>query len=189
MSRLAERQQPAELGDAVLVERFRNGDAAAFDTLVRKYQRQIFHLALRYVRNDADAQDVAQRAMVLAFQRLASLRKESSFRTWVYRITVNLALNVLRDRGRGQQIQAEDQVADGEPLIEAESRRRLRAAVAELPAKQRLVVELRIFEELPFAEVAQIAECSEDSAKMNYHHALVRLREIMREGEGHGPPG
>ena len=174
--------------DQALVERFRGGESAAFDALVRRYQRPIYWLALRYVGNDADAKDVAQRALVQAFTRVAELRNQQSFRAWVYRIAANLALNVVRDRK--PQAPLVDDVAVAlvreplvEPMIEVERQRRLREAVTRLPPKQRLVVELRVFQELPFAAVAEVAECSEDSAKVNFHYALKKLRALMHEDE------
>jgi len=171
----------SEPDDQELVARFRRGEGAAFDALVRRYQRPIYWLALRYVGNDADAKDVAQRALVQAFVKLRQLRDAGSFRAWVYRMAANLSLNVVRDR-KPQAPLGDELVAPArEPLIEVETQRRLRAAVTKLPPQQRLVVELRIYEELPFADVAEIAECSEDSAKVNFHHAMKRLRTIMNE--------
>jgi len=170
--------------DDVLVERFRGGDRAAFDALVRRYQKPIYWLALRYTGNDADAQDVAQRALVQAFVRVRELRDGGAFRTWVYRMAANLSLNLVRDRKPAVALSDEVAVAVApEPLVEEEAQRRLRAAVARLPPQQRLVVELRVFEELPFRAVAEVADCSEDSAKVNFHHALKRLRVLMNEEE------
>jgi RNA polymerase sigma-70 factor (ECF subfamily) len=158
---------------------------AAFDTLVRRYQRPIFYLVLRYVKNEADAQDVAQRAFVQAFERVRSLRREGAFKTWVYRIAVNLALNTVRDSSRRRPepvgVEPEDQVH--ESLVQRDEEALLKRALEQLPPKQRVVVELRIYEELSFKDVGRIAECSEDSAKANYHHALKRLRVIMGNGE------
>src|SRR5262249_55469768 len=128
----------AEDEDERLVARFRAGDMSAFDALVRRYQRPIFHLARRYLKNDADAQDVAQRAFVQAFERVRSLKKESAFKTWVYRIAVNLALNALRDgaRQRTETMTVEPAAPMADSLLEAENERRLRRAVEMLPAKQ-----------------------------------------------------
>jgi RNA polymerase sigma-70 factor (ECF subfamily) len=179
---MAENQ--GEPDDQTLVERFRGGDRAAFDALVRRYQRPIYWLARRYVGNDADAKDVAQRALVQAFVKVEKLRESGSFRTWVYRVAANLALNLVRDRKPSVPLGDEVAAAHGrEPLVEEERQRRLRAAVIRLPPQQRLVVELRVFEELPFRAVAEVAECSEDAAKVNFHHALKRLRVLMNEGE------
>ncbi|MDB4967362.1 MAG: rpoE [Myxococcales bacterium] len=181
---MSEPDQAAEPDDQLLVERFAGGDGAAFDTLVRRYQRQLYWLALRYVGNDADAKDVAQRALVQAFTRLSELRSGQAFRGWVYRIAANLALNVVRDRKPQSPLVDDVAVAlTREPLVEEEAQRRLRAAVTRLPPKQRLVVELRVFQELSFAAVGEVAECSEDSAKVNFHYALKKLRELMNEDE------
>ncbi|HEX9103195.1 MAG TPA: sigma-70 family RNA polymerase sigma factor [Polyangia bacterium] len=176
----------SEPDDQALVARFRRGDGAAFDALVRRYQRPIYWLARRYLGNDADAKDVAQRALVQAFVKLRQLRDAGSFRAWVYRTAANLALNVLRDRKPSAPLGDEVAAAPAreplvEPMLEAETQRRLRDAVTRLPPQQRLVVELRIYEELPFAAVAEIAECSEDSAKVSFHHALKKLRVMMNE--------
>jgi RNA polymerase sigma-70 factor (ECF subfamily) len=175
-------EDDSEPDDQELVERFRGGDAAAFDALVRRYQRPIYWLALRYVGNDADAKDVAQRALVQAFFKVRELRDAASFRSWVYRVAANLALNLVRDR-KPQAAAGDDLPAAAvrEPLLEEEEQRRLRAAVAQLPRQQRLVVELRVFSELPFRAVGEIAGCSEDAAKVNFHHALKRLRVLMHE--------
>jgi RNA polymerase sigma-70 factor, ECF subfamily len=172
----------SEPDDAELVARFLGGDRAAFDALVVRYQRPIYWLALRYVGNDADAKDVAQRALVQAFVKVRALRDVGSFRGWVYRVAVNLALNVVRDRKPADAL--DENVASTAPrerLIEDETQRQLRAAVAKLPPQQRLVVELRVFEELPFRAVGEVAECSEDAAKVSFHHALKKLRVLMNE--------
>lgn len=171
-----------EPSDQALVERFVRGEPAAFDALVRRYQRPIYWLALRYVGNDADAKDVAQRALVQAFVKVRELRDGALFRTWVYRVAANLALNLVRDRKPQAPLADDAAVAHAhEPLLAEEAQRRLRAAVATLPPQQRLVVELRVFEELPFKAVAEIAECSENAAKVSFHHALGKLRAIMNE--------
>jgi RNA polymerase sigma-70 factor, ECF subfamily len=174
--------------DAALIERYRTGDRSAFDELVRRYQRPLYYLALRYVRVEADAKDLAQRAMVKAYGALAGFRADSSFRTWLYRIAINLCLNHLRDRKReemrpelGEAMAAP--AAGGErALIDRERGELLRDAIAELPPKQRMVLELRVYDELPFREVAELAGCTENSAKVNFHHAVKRLRAIMGGG-------
>lgn len=170
--------------DQELLDRFRGGEARAFDELVRRYQQQVFYLCLRYVKNDADAKDVSQRAFVRAFQKLESFRGESAFRTWLYRIAINLSLNHLRDNKREQPSEIADETltrsATGPMrIIGDEQSIVLRAAIEELPPKQRLVLELRIFDELPFREVAELAECTENAAKVNFHHAVKKLRALL----------
>jgi len=171
-----------EPDDQELVARFMRGDGAAFDALVRRYQQPIYWLALRYVGNDADAKDVAQRALVQAFLKVKELRDGASFRGWVYRVAANLSLNLLRDRKPTTTLADDTAVAlTREPLVEEEAQKRLRAAVKLLPPQQRLVVELRIYEELPFAAVGEVADCSEESAKVSFQHALTKLRVLMNE--------
>jgi len=171
--------------DAALLERYRAGERGAFDELVRRYQRPIFSLALRYVKIEADAKDLAQRTFVKVYGSLAGFRADSSFRTWLYRIAINLCLNHLRDRRR-EEVHAEltelvTAPAVGErALLDQERGARLRRAIAELPPKQRLVLELRIYDELPFREVGELAGCSENAAKVNFHHAVKRLRTRLR---------
>lgn len=173
--------------DDRLVERFRGGDREAFDDLVRRHQRAVFAIARRYVRDDAEAKDLTQRAFVRAFQGLAGLRGAGAFRTWLYKIVANLALNHLRDRARLRPTEdagvdvAVDPVGAGR-MAAAEEHARLRAAVAKLPPKQRLVLELRVYDELPFRDVAEVAGCSENAAKVNFHHAVKRLRELLAGG-------
>ncbi len=169
--------------DAILVERFRTGDRRAFDELVRRYQRQVYYLARRYVKNDEDAKDVAQRAFVKAFVGIGALRGDAAFRTWLYKIAINLSLNHLRDRARLRPAEEAEEArvdAVGDTRLEgAEERQALATALERLPPKQRMVLELRVFEELPFREVATAAGCSENAAKVNFHHAVTRLREWM----------
>src|SRR5205823_3976121 len=90
----------AEDPDLDLVERFRAGERRAFDEIVRRHQRNLWRVARRYVKNDADAADVAQQAFVRAFRGLAGFRGAASVRSWLYRIVINLALNHVRDHAR-----------------------------------------------------------------------------------------
>jgi RNA polymerase sigma-70 factor (ECF subfamily) len=174
--------------DAALIERYRAGDRSAFDELVRRYQGPLYYLCLRYVRIEADAKDLAQRTLVKAYSALAGFRAASSFRTWLYRIAINLCLNHLRDRKREEMRPELGDALIAPPsggeraLIDRERGARLRDAIAELPPKQRMVLELRVYDELPFREVAELAGCSENSAKVNFHHAVKRLRAIMSGG-------
>jgi RNA polymerase sigma-70 factor, ECF subfamily len=170
--------------DAAVVERVRGGERAAFDQLVRRHQRGIFYLTLRYLKSDADAKDVTQRAFVRAYESLGSFRGQSRFRSWLYRIAINLSLNHLRDHRREVASEIREDAMVSEPvgagdLIAGERAAALREAVTRLPPKQRLVIELRVFDELPFREVAELAGCSENAAKVNFHHAVKRLRALI----------
>ena len=86
--------------DQQLVERVQRGDKAAFDLLVVKYQRKIFRLLSRLIRDTAEIEDVAQEAFVKAYRALPNFRGDSAFYTWLYRIAINTAKNYLVSQGR-----------------------------------------------------------------------------------------
>jgi RNA polymerase sigma-70 factor (ECF subfamily) len=166
------------------VDRFLAGDRSAFDELVRRHERGTLRLVQRYVKSDEDAQDMTQRAFMRVLERIGSFRFESKFRTWLYRIAVNVALDHVRSAPPGEAVPIEDDVAftnslGTEKLVAAEIWRKVSHRLAELPPRQRLVVELRVFHDLSFEEIAAIVDSSEDAAKVNYHHAVKRLRSLL----------
>ena len=170
--------------EADLVTRLRAGDRGAFSAWVAQHQRQLFVVVWRYVKNDEDAQDVVQAAFVRAWRGLPTFRGDSSLKTWLFRIATNLALNHKRDaRGRPTEEIPEHAESPELPVVtriaEAEMHDRLTAAVDVLLIKQRLVVELRVQQQLSFREVAAVVESTEDSAKANFHHAIKRLRAML----------
>jgi RNA polymerase sigma-70 factor (ECF subfamily) len=176
--------------DHELAARFRDGDRAAFDVLVRRHQKGIWRLVRRYVKSDADAADVTQLAFVRAFRGLGAFRGTATVRSWLYRIAINCSLSWLRDHRREQPtVLAEDALIDANPapaqLAADDDHARLRRAIAQLPPKQKLVLELRVFDDLSFKEVAELADCSENTAKVNFHYAVKRLRDIL--GADHEP--
>jgi len=185
----AEAGQATAQRDAALIARYLAGERRAFDELVRHYQKPIYHLAFRYLRSEADAKDLTQRTFLKVYGALPRFRAEASFRTWIYRIAINLCLNELRDRRRGEasdRPEAIEQALAPPPDIEsldAQARGAwLRRAIASLPPKQRMVLELRIYDELPFREVAELVGSTENAAKVNFHHAVKRLRALVAEG-------
>lgn len=183
---LFERPAPvtAEDPDRELAERFRDGDRAAFDQLVRRHQKGMWRLIRRYVKSDADAADVTQLAFVRAFRGLAGFRGTATVRSWLYRIAINCALSWLRDHRREQPAEIGEDALTADHAAPArlsarDDRAQLRAAIAQLPPKQKLVLELRVFDDLSFKEVADLAECSQNTAKVNFHYAVKRLRDIL----------
>ena len=170
--------------DRELAERFQRGERGAFDQLVKRHQKGVYRIVRRYVRSDADAADISQQAFVRAFRGLGSFRGTATLRSWLYRIGINCALSWLRDHKREQPAEIdEDALSELNPaparLLEGEVNARLRVAIAKLPPKQKLVLELRVFDDLPFKEVAELADCTENTAKVNFHYAVKRLRELL----------
>jgi len=175
--------------DPDLVDRARQGDAAAFSELVRRHQRGVVGLCLRYTNGDWDeAADLGQQAFVRAWQALPRFRGEASFRGWLYKIAGNLGRNRVRDRARWVPLDSAGPEPGAEPdaperLRQAERAKVLRAALGQLPAKQQRAVELRAFHDLSFREVAEVMGGTENAAKVNYHYGLKALTRLL------GPTG
>ncbi len=170
--------------DAERVAAAQRGDRGAFDALVAKYEAPIHGLVRRYVKREADADDVAQRAFLRAFEHIGTFRGASAFRTWLHRIAVHEALGQIRVRDRTEPAELDDLPAFTHSLttgklVAKELWQKVERRLAELPPKQRLVLELRVFHDLAFREIAAVADCSEDSAKANFQHAVKRLRDVI----------
>ena len=168
--------------DADLLTAFRAGDGKAFEALVRRYQRAVLTIARRFATDLDDAEDLAQRAFINAAERAGGWRG-GSFKSWLFRIVVNLAKNHLRDTARfDRSAEAQDREAPPtapdahDRLEEAERQKVLREAIARLPRRQREVLLLRIDGDLPFAEVAATLGITEVNAKVNFHHAVQKLK-------------
>jgi RNA polymerase sigma-70 factor, ECF subfamily len=174
--------------DIDLINRTEAGERDAFDVLVIKHQKSLYALLYRMVGNHEDASDLLQKAFVKAFTGLRSFERRSKFKTWLYQIAINLAKNVYRDRARIEQVPLDNVIIKRNPrtlenLINKENRLILRQAMASLPEKQRLTLVLRVQSENKFEEIADIMKCSVGTAKANYHHAVQRLKVMMREKE------
>jgi RNA polymerase sigma-70 factor (ECF subfamily) len=170
--------------DRELAERFRGGERAAFDQLVRRHQQGVWRIVRRYLKRDADAADVTQLVFVRAFKGIGNFRGAASVRSWLYRIAINCALSWLRDHRREEPAEIAEEALIEAPAAPARlaagaDSARLRAAIAHLPPKQKLVLELRVFDDLSFKEVAELADCTENTAKVNFHYAVKKLRDIL----------
>ncbi len=177
-------EKSIEISDIDVIEKIRNGERSAFSLLVRRHQKSLLRLSLRFVKDMDTAEDVVQESFIKAYERLHSFEARSSFRSWLFQIAINTAKNKLRDR--------RDDTTDIENVPLAVAARAetglLHNAVAELiqkhvedlPFKQRTALTLRIYEDLSFKEIAEIMECPYDTAKANYRHALMRLREELQ---------
>lgn len=181
------------IADEILAEQAKSGEASAKDELARRHLVILRRVVRRYVRED-DAEDVAQKAMMRALDKIDSFRGESSFRSWLHRVAINVALNHVRDskRDRASEIDEADLITNTlgtQRLVAREAKERLVRLVEELPEKQRATVKLRLFGELSFAEIGKELGISEDSAKVNFHHALKRLRAELAPDREAKPSG
>ena len=192
-----ETAEDSGLQDAQAVTRLVNGDAAAFDGLVKKYQRRAVAVAYRLLSNVDDAGDVAQDAFVRAFKGIASLEDRRRFGPWLMRIVSNLALNYRRSRKSSSAMSIDLAVegaegfrraggqgtfaapgpedgADVEDLAQA-----IRRAMERLPEKQRLALTLFSIEGMSQKEVADIMECSIELVKWNVFQARKKMKELL----------
>lgn len=173
--------------DAVLLARVRAGDAHAREALIARHLSDVYALTARLMGDPDRGADAAQDAMVNALRGLDGFRGEASFRTWLLRIAVNTARTHLRRQRRRRETALElvPEAADPAPDAAAHTVRREEAAralelLAQLPPKQREAVALRTGEGLDYREIGRILGCSEGAARVNYHHGMKRLRELMR---------
>jgi RNA polymerase sigma-70 factor (ECF subfamily) len=173
--------------DERIVTAVLNGDTDAFDILVLKYQRQIGSLVVRMTGYHADVADIVQRIFVKAFTKLRTFQRKAKFLTWLYAIALNTCRNDLRKiiRSRkeedvedaGLQIQSKTE----ETLLQEQRKQQLQKALRLLPQRQFETVTLRIHQELSFKEIAEILETSENTAKVNFHHGMKKLRELVHD--------
>jgi RNA polymerase sigma-70 factor (ECF subfamily) len=163
--------------DATLIARALTGTEDAFEALVERHQRRIYALTLRVLRDPDQADDATQRTFVRAWERLRTFRAEASFATWLHHIAMNECRDILRV-GRRQvpldDVPEERLTTDAD--VPAPIGRRLASLVADLPPRQRSVLALRVFGELPFADIAAAEGITENAAKVNFHHAVRRLK-------------
>ena len=173
--------------DQELIEQTKSGDKAAFSELVRRHQKLLMRVALRITRDLETAEDIVQDSFLKAYQKLATFKGEASFRSWLCQITINTAKNKLRSRK--PMVNIDDTPlsvnTNGEGIrIQIDLQTAVRTEVDLLPAKQKLALTLRIYEDLSFQEIADIMECPYDTAKANFRHGLMKLRHRFQENVG-----
>jgi RNA polymerase sigma-70 factor, ECF subfamily len=179
-------QPEPEVGDAYLVARARDGYLDAYEMLVRRHSAMAYRVALRLCGNHHDAQDIAQEALIAAWENLAGFKGDSSFSTWLYQIVTRRALNkVTRGRAAACTDLLDDVTdPDREPASQAERNLAVdavTAALAALPFPQRTVVVLHHFEGLSYAEVAEITHSSVPAVRSHLFRARRTLGKKLEE--------
>ncbi len=177
------------VSDFELVQQVQRGQMAAFAELVRLHTRSVYNMAFRYVGDHGQADDVVQESFVKAYQNIQSFRGESSFKSWLLRITINNAKNALRARSGKHFVDLEDvdlvSVAkEFSSLEHQQTGELLKRAVAKLPDRQRQALELRVYEDMSFQEVAAAMDCPFDTAKANFRHAVMNLKKMLATADG-----
>jgi RNA polymerase sigma-70 factor (ECF subfamily) len=177
-----------ELGEAALIEACLAGRSGAFDLVVERHRRSVYQLCWRFVGNHEDASDLSQDIFLRAYRGLRSFRGQSSLSTWLYRIGVNVCLNRVSAKAPLEKLtEAMDdrQYVDmrsespSERLLKEERGARVRAAIAELPRRQRATLILRMYHEMSHQEIADVLGSSVGTVKANFFHALGNLKKHL----------
>jgi RNA polymerase sigma-70 factor, ECF subfamily len=167
--------------DEELVHEFRKGNREAFSELVTRHSKPLTMMLLRLVRDEDTARDISQSALLKAFESLPRFMMASSFKTWLYSIAINAAKDLLRKRKPQAGADAYERLIDptrppGERIDKARNVQRLRKAIEGLPEKQRLTLQLRIYEEMDYKEIARVLGGTAGGARGNFFQAIKTLK-------------
>ena len=191
--------QYATAEDKALVAQAKQGDMRAFEELVARHRDKIYGRAYSMMRNETEAIDLSQDAWVKAWQRLAQFQGDSSFATWMTRITINVCLDQLRKlkRIRAESIEALDEESGGverqmEPVMvnptagleRGELRKRIDEAMSKLSHEHRTVLVLCEFEEMEYKEIAKTMECSIGTVMSRLFYARRKLAALLQDLKG-----
>jgi len=165
--------------DNELIKEFQEGKEAAFNELVDRYLSSTYGFFTKFTNSKEEAEDLAQDVFIKMYKALKKFRFESEFKTYLYRANINMSNTYLR-RNKWKNMLHLDQISEPEYIDTTNEdkwkRKELWNAIARLPKIQRMVVTMRTTENLPYKEIAKIMNISENSAKVNYHHAVESLK-------------
>jgi RNA polymerase sigma-70 factor, ECF subfamily len=187
--------------DLTLVKRVRSGDQRAFKLLVERYQRKVYAVALGMLKDKEEARDVSQEAFVKVYKYLEHFKGDSSFYTWLYRITVNISIDFLRKKGhgRGEQVEFDENVAIDSPdanigalgsrlgtnpqksALRRELAQKIQEALEQVPEKHRAILLLREVEGLSYEDLARTLEIPKGTVMSRLFHARTKVQKILSE--------
>jgi RNA polymerase sigma-70 factor (ECF subfamily) len=172
----------ADADDRAIVAQVQAGDRERFAVLVARHERMVFALATRMTGSRDEAQDVMQTSFLAAYRQLGDFRGDASFKTWLYGIALNECRMLHRKSGRTTPLAGIAEPAAPPSGAHALDRITLRKLVARLPEKQRAAVLLRVCDDLSFREIGELIGSSEAAAKVNFFHAVKKLRGWLLPG-------
>ncbi len=178
--------------DSEIVEEYvETRSERAANSLVRKYRSFVYSTALRYLRDHEDADDCAQEVFIKAFRSLNKFRMESNLKTWLYKITVNQAINQIRKKkivslfSFGSNNEPFEFYSDSlnpeENMLSSEFMGKFNKALLKLPEKQRETFALRYYEELKYEEISEMTGTSVGGLKANYYQAVKKLAQLLKD--------
>ncbi|MBL0342815.1 MAG: sigma-70 family RNA polymerase sigma factor [Bacteroidetes bacterium] len=178
-----------DYSDSELLKLFREGDNPnyAFNLLMRRYQQKVYYHIRRIVIDHDDANDVVQNTFIKAWSGLTNFREDSQFFTWLYRIATNESLTFLKKKRTAffipiinvEKILAEKLESDS--LISGdEIQLKLQKAILSLPEKQRLVFNMKYYDEMKYEEMSEVLGTSVGALKASYHHAVKKIEKFVK---------
>lgn len=181
-----------EFDEKKMIERASGGDPAAFNRLMEQHERRMYAVALRMCANREDAQDCLQEAMLRVYRAIDSFKGQSTFSTWVYRITMNTCLDELRRKKNRQNTSldslldmgwspADESNAPEKRAIQSETRECLQRAIRGLPEDMRAAIVLRDIEGFSYDEIARMLDINVGTIKSRISRGREKLREKLKE--------
>ena len=177
------------LSDSELLVEFRNPvtKEKAFTSLIKKYQEKLYWHLRRMVVDHDDANDVLQNVMIRVWNGLENFREDSQLYTWLYRVATNECLTFLEQQKKRSSVSLSDVESGLENKIKADQNFdgnklewKLQLGIQQLPEKQRIVFQLRYYDEMPYEEMSRVLETSEGALKASYHHAVKKIEEYIK---------
>jgi len=174
--------------DPELIRKCQRGSPEAFDELYDSFGDAVWRICSRMAGNTADAEDLAQDVWITVWRQIGSFRCESAFYTWLYRVASNVCLQWLRRAGGKADLPIEESSCEASPgpeqqVIRQESLDRTESALMSLPEPLRLPLVLRVEEEMSYAEIAQVLDCTTSAVKMRICRARTALANALKEEE------
>ena len=175
--------------DKDLLEKLRDAESRnfGFNILVRKYQQKVYWHIRKMVIDHDDANDLTQEVFIKIHKNLGNFRQDSQLYTWIYRIATNECLNFLQRKKRRfflpvRNVEAElaEKIASAPYVSGDEVQVKLQKAMLKLPDKQRLVFNMKYFDDLSYEEIAEITITSVGALKASYHLAVKKIEDILR---------
>jgi RNA polymerase sigma-70 factor (ECF subfamily) len=184
-----------EPADPILVRRFLDGDAAAFEALVRRHEGKVYAVCLRILGDAEEAADAAQDTFLTVVRKLDQFRGDAAFTTWLHRIAVNACYDVLRTKRRRPMLHLASDDPQPEPGPpepdhgdEVAGTRDAAAALARIPEEFRVALVLADVEDLPYEEIARVLDVPVGTVKSRVHRGRVALARAMGLRPGAGEP-
>lgn len=178
-----------ETTDSELLEQFRTGDNPnyAFNLLVKKYRQRVYYHIRRIVIDHDDADDVVQNTFIKVWKGLPKFRQDSQLYTWMYRIATNEALTFLKKKRTmlflplvNVEKQLEGKLESNLNVKPDHIEMKFQQALLKLPEKQRIVFNLRYYDEMPYEEMSRVLGTSVGALKASYHHAAKKIEKFIR---------